>query len=329
MDLEGRKCFNSCEPQSMADLSVEFCNVKFENPIVLASGILGVTGDAMARVVANGAGGVTSKSLWPYEHKGHPNPTMFGTENFFMNAVGIPDAGPEKAREEIARFREKCDAPFIANIVGGSMEDYAAIAAEVATMDPDIVEVNISCPNVEDELGKPMACSVEKSSEVTRLVMDRLAEHGRKDIPVVVKLSPNVENIVRIATSVLDSGANGVTAINTVGPGLAIDIETAQPILANKVGGVSGPAIKHLAVKHVYDIYRAHSCPIIGTGGVTNGRDAIEMMMAGATLVGVGTAVYYRGQDVFGKIVAEMNEWCDANGVKSITEIIGKVHANT
>lgn len=310
----------------MADLSVEFCGVRFRNPIVLASGVLGVTADSMAQVVRNGAGGVTSKSLWPFEHKGHPNPTIITSEHWMLNAVGIPDAGPEKAREELAHFREVCDAPFIANIVGGKMEDYVAIAKEVALMNPDIVEINISCPNVEDELGKPMACSIVKSSEVTRLVKAALAEAGAGHLPVVVKLSPNVEDIVSIAASVLDAGADGVTAINTVGPGMAINIETAQPILANRVGGLSGPAIKPLAVKYVYDIYRARKCPIIGTGGVTTGRDAIEMMMAGATLVGVGTAVWARGQDVFGKIVDEMNEWCDANGVEKLSDLIGKAH---
>ncbi len=307
----------------MADLSVEFCGVKFKNPIVLASGILGVTADSMAQVVRNGAGGVTSKSLWPYEHQGHPNPTIISTEQWMLNAVGIPDAGPEKAREEIARFREVCDAPFIANIVGGVMDDYEAIAREVVTMKPDIIEINISCPNVEDELGKPMACSISKSSEVTKKVK---AIVGDK-IPVIVKLSPNVEDIVSIARGVMESGANGITAINTVGPGMAINIESAQPILANRSGGMSGPAIKPLAVKHVYDIYKNLKAPIIGTGGILTGRDAIEMMMAGATLVGVGSAVWYRGQDVFGKIVAEMNEWCDENGVKKITDIIGKAHA--
>lgn len=307
----------------MADLSVEFCGVRFPNPVVLASGILGVTGDGMAKVVELGAGGVTSKSLWPKEHIGHPNPTMFGTEHWFMNAVGIPDAGPEKAKEEIARYREKCGAPFIANIVGGSMEDYVTIAKEVVGMAPDIIEVNISCPNVEDELGKPMACSVVKSAEVTKMVKEVTG-----DIPVIVKLSPNVENIVAIAGSVLDAGADGVTAINTYGPAMAIDIETAQPILANKVGGLSGPAIKPLAVKHVFDIYKAKKCPIIGTGGVTTGRDAIEMMMAGATLVGVGTAVYYRGQEALGLIAKEMDEWCEANGVARLADLIGKVHNN-
>lgn len=306
----------------MADLSVEFCGVKFKNPIVLASGILGVTGDSMAQVVRNGAGGVTTKSLWPYEHLGHANPTIISTEHWMLNAVGIPDGGPEKAAEEIGRYRNAVSAPLIANIVGGVMDDYEVIAREVVKMKPDIIEINISCPNVEDELGKPMACSIVKSAEVTKRVRAIVGK-----IPLIVKLSPNVEDIVSIARSVMAAGADGVTAINTVGPGMAIDIDSAQPILANKSGGLSGPAIKPLAVKYVHDIYKNLKCPIVGTGGVLTGRDAIEMMMAGATLVGVGSAVWYRGQDVFGKIVDEMNEWCDANGVKKIQDLIGKVHA--
>lgn len=313
----------------MADLSVEFCGVRFQNPIVLASGVLGVTGDSMAQVIRNGAGGVTSKSLWAQPHTGHPNPTIIAKEEWMMNAVGLPDAGPEKAKEELERYRAACDAPFIANIVGGTMQDYVDIATKVAPLGADVIEVNISCPNVEDEFGKPMACSTAKSSEVTRLVKEALDANGGEGIPVVVKLSPNVEDIVSIANSVLDAGADGVTAINTYGPALAIDIETAQPILANKVGGLSGPAIKPLAIKHVFDIYKAKKCPIIGTGGVTTGADAIEMLMAGATLVGVGSAVFYRGQDVFGKIAKEMNDWCDAHGVKNLSDLIGKAHANS
>lgn len=313
----------------MVDLSVEFCGVKFKNPIVLASGILGVTADSMANVVRRGAGGVTSKSLWPYEHKGHPNPVIITTEHYMLNAVGIPDAGPEKAREEMLRFREVCNAPFIANIVGASMDDYAQIASAIAPLKPDLLEVNISCPNVEDQYGKPMACSVIKAAEVTRLVKKKLAENNGSNIPVIVKLSPNVEDIVSIARSVLEAGADGLTVINSVGPGMAIDIETAQPILANKVGGLTGPAIKPLAVKYVYDIYKACHCPIVGTGGVTTGRDAIEIMMAGATLVGVGSAVWLRGVEVFGKIVEEMEAWCEKNGIQKIQDLIGKVHAHS
>ena len=123
-----------------------------------------------------------------------------------------------------------------------------------------------------------------------------------------------------------DAGADGLTAFNTFGPGMVIDVDTAQPVLANKVGGVSGPGLKPLVVKGIYDLYEAVKIPIIGTGSVLTGRDAIELMMAGATLIGVGTAVYYRGNEVFGKIAREMKEWCEENDVVDISEIVGRAH---
>lgn len=300
------------------DLAVDFCGVKFANPLVLASGILGVTASSLKNVVKRGAGGVTTKSIWLVEHVGHPNPVMVANEHYMINAVGLPDAGIEKAKHEIGIYLQEKPAPIIASIVAGKVDDYAAVAEQVSALGPDIIEVNISCPNVEDQFGKPFACSVADAGRVTAVV------RGKTKLPVVVKLSPNVPNIVEIARSVVDAGADGICAINTVGPGMMIDIETRQPVLANKVGGVSGPAIKPIAVKAVYDIHKAlPAVPIIGTGGVLTGADAIEMIMAGATLVGMGTAVYYRDVACFGLVAGEIKAWCDKHGVKSLEEIKG------
>jgi dihydroorotate dehydrogenase (NAD+) catalytic subunit len=307
----------------MADLSVEFCGVKFRNPLVLASGVLGVTGDSLRYVIECGAGGVTSKSVWLEPHKGHSNPTMIANEHWFMNAVGLPDGGLEKAMDELGGFIKTGEAPLIVNIVGGKKADFLAIAERIGEIKPELIEVNMSCPNVENEFGKPFACSVLDAADLTREVKKFFPS-----IPVAVKLSPNVPNIGEIAKACADAGADGITAINTVGPGMAIDIDMRAPILANKVGGLSGPAIQPIALKCVNDIYKAVSIPIIATGGVITGRDAIAMMMAGGTLVGVGSAVYYRGSEVFGKIAKEMSEWCDENGVKDLTEIIGCVPKN-
>src|SRR3989338_261951 len=143
----------------MADLSVTFCGVKFKNPLVLASGILGITASSWKRAVQNGAGGITTKSLWLKEHKGHPNPVMIANEHYMLNAVGVPDAGIEKAKIELAEYNKRKRAPIIANIIAGRKADYGEIAEEIAKLHPDILEVNISCPNVEDEFGKPFACS--------------------------------------------------------------------------------------------------------------------------------------------------------------------------
>jgi len=239
-----------------------------------------------------------------------------------LNAVGVPDAGVQKAQEECGKYLAWKSSPLIANIIAGRVQDFGKTAEEIAKIKPHIIEVNISCPNVEDEFGKPFACSVGDAAAVTREVKKRVG-----NIPVVIKLSPNVENIVAIARSVADAGADGVNVMNTIGPGMSINIDTRTPVLANKVGGLSGPALKPLAVKYIADIRRAlPKLPIIGTGGVLTGEDAIEMMMVGATLVGVGTGVYYRGPQVFKKITDEMQAWCKKENVKRVRDLIGVFH---
>jgi dihydroorotate dehydrogenase (NAD+) catalytic subunit len=307
----------------MVKMKVKFCGVEFKNPTVLASGVLGVTAASLKRVVENGAGGVTTKSIWLKPHEGHKNPTMFGTEHYFMNAVGLSDAGIEKAKDLFAEYGRP--APLIASIVAGKNYEFAKVATEVAKMRPDIIEINISCPNVEDEFGTPFACSAVSAAAVVKSVKDAIKDEKFK-IPVIVKLSPNVPSIASIASACAEAGADGFCAINTIGPGMAIDLKLRRPILTNRVGGVSGPGIKPVAVKCVNDIWRITRLPVIGTGGVMTGEDAIEMMMAGATLVGIGTMVYYRGVEGFSAIVDEMKAWCEKNGVKDLNEIIGCVN---
>jgi len=301
--------------------SIEFLGVTFPNPLVLCSGYLGVTASTWDNLAKKGAGGITTKSIWLNEHKGHPNPVILCNDDFMINAVGLPDAGIEKATHEFEEYLKRNNGvPLIVNIVGGKMDDFVAIAEAVHKLKPQLLEVNMSCPNVEDEHGKPFATDCPRAAELTRRIKEVT------NIPMVVKLSPNVENIAEIAKAVVDAGADGLTAVNTYGPGLVIDIDSAQPILANKFGGVSGPGIKPLAMKAVFDVYAKTKKPIIGMGGIITGRDAIEMMMAGATLIGVGSALYYRGEDAFAIILKEMVEWCESNGVKSFEEIIGKTH---
>jgi dihydroorotate dehydrogenase (NAD+) catalytic subunit len=305
----------------MANLSVKFCDVIFKNPTVLASGVLGVTASSLKNVVRNGAGGVTTKSIWMEEHPGHSNPTMYGTEHYFMNAVGLSDAGIKKAKEEtFPEYNENKPAPIIANVVAGHIGDFGKLVEKINECDPDIIEINISCPNVEDQHGKPFSCSLVDAAQVTKVVR----EHTKK--PIIMKLTPNVPNIGEIAKGCADAGADGFCAINTLF-GMGIDITLRRPILANKSGGLSGPGIKPAAIKAVYDIYKATGLPIIGTGGITTGEDAIEIMMAGARLVGMGTMVYYRGAEGFGEVVREMDEWCVKNGVQNIEDIIGAAHS--
>lgn len=307
--------------ENMADLAVNFCGVEFKNPTVVASGILGVTGASLKRVVEDGgAGGVTSKSVWTEGHIGHPNPTIICSEHWMLNAVGLPDAGLEKAREELGWYKKNCKAPLIANIVAYKIADFERLAEEVSQLNPDLIEVNISCPNVDDEFGAPFACSAQSAEKVTAAVrkMTRL--------PIIIKLSPNVANIGLIAKAVVEAGADGICAINTVGPGMVLNLDTAQPILHNRVGGLSGYAIKPISVRCIYDIRKAVDVPIIGTGGVYSGEDALELMMAGATLVGIGTAAYVYGHEIFKKVTDEMNNWLDERNISFVGEIIAKAH---
>ncbi len=304
-------------------LSQTLLGVRFENPTVLASGIWGITAASWRRAATCGVGAVTTKSLWLKEHRGHANPTIISTDHWTLNAVGVPDAGVEKAREEIGSFNTNKPVPLIGNIIAESVENYAKTAERILELKPDFLEVNISCPNIEDEFGRPFACSIGDSAAVTKAVK---AVSGKT--PVFIKLSPNTDSIASIALSCASAGADGFTVINTAGPGMAIDLNTRMPILANKVGGISGHAIKPLAVRCIADVYKATEgrLPIIGTGGVFTGEDAVELMLAGATLIGIGTALADRGEYVFKLVCDEMVAWGQKNGVKNLQELIGGMH---
>jgi dihydroorotate dehydrogenase (NAD+) catalytic subunit len=299
------------------NLEREFLQAKFPNPLVLASGVLGVTGKLLAEAVNQGAGGVITKSIWLKSNKGHANPVIFADKHMMINAVGLSDAGIEKAKQEIEEYRRLTSLPLIANIVAVKIADFAEITERVSEINPDIIEVNISCPNVEEDHGKPFACDLPSAAQVVKTVRKNTNK------PITIKLSPNVINISEIAKACEDAGADAITAINTVGPGMRINLELKAPILKNKAGGISGPAILPIAIKAVNDIRKAVKLPILGIGGVTSGRDAIELMMAGASLIGLGTAVHFRGIDVFRKICQEIEEWCEENKVSTLDEIIG------
>jgi dihydroorotate dehydrogenase (NAD+) catalytic subunit len=304
------------------NLSTKLCGIKLENPTILASGILGTTGSSLVNVANHGAGAVTSKSVGLEERYGHPGPVLAEWEKGFINAVGLSGPGIEEGIEEISYAVKNSSAPVIASIFASKIDDFGIAAKKISKANPDFIEVNISCPNVESEFGRPFGTDPDISAKVTKIVKKNTT------IPVIIKLSPNVPDIKLIAQAVVMAGADIINAINTVGPGMVINIEAAKPVLHNKVGGVSGPAIRPVAVRCVYDIYEATKgkTPIIGTGGITYGKDAIEMLMAGASAVGIGTAVYYRGVDIFRKISEEIEEFMERNNHNSLKDIIGKAH---
>lgn len=299
---------------------MEFLGHKVNSPLVLASGILGISYSSLHRVVKDGCGIVTTKSIALNERTGHEGPIWAEIPGGMMNAVGLAGPGIEVGIEEVEEFKSVCDAPIIISIFGGSIDDFKKLTEYVNKSKADFVELNLSCPNVADEFERPFAHDSERVYEVVKAVK------SISKIPVIAKLSPNVTDIKPIAKAAEEAGADALTLINTVGPGLLIDPIACKPVLKNTFGGISGPCIKPIALKIVYEIYKIVKIPIIGTGGVTNGIDAIEMMMAGATMVGVGSAVYYRGQSVFKDILNEMNEFLINQNYKSFEEIIGKVH---
>ncbi len=289
--------------QQPPDLSVDLCGVRLPNPLVLASGILGTTAPLLERVARCGAGAVTTKSIGPAPRAGHRNPTVLDWGPGLINAVGLANPGVEEAVSMVAETKARLrplGVALIASIFAETAEGFADVARRVCAAGPDLLEVNISCPNVAAEFGRPFALDPVAAAEVTgavRAVCDR---------PLLVKLSPNVNDIVAIGRAAVNAGADGLTAINTVGPGMVIDVETGWPILANRTGGVSGPAIRPIAVRCVYDLSAALGCPILGVGGVRAGRDVVEMLMAGATAVGVGSAVIDCGPERFGILRDEL-----------------------
>jgi len=298
-------------------LNVNLCGVELRNPTILASGILGVTKDCVDRMGRLGAGAVTLKSLCHEERFGNKNPTMFGYENVFLNAVGLPGQGIDSAVKDFKRL-DNLNIPVIGSIYGYKIEQFGQVTKKMAALKPAMIEVDISCPHM--DYGKPYDADSELTAKVTKIVKKNSGE-----IPVSIKLSPNVHDIKEIAHAAEKAGADAITAINTVS-GMVIDVDARKPILANKIGGISGPALKPIAVRCVYEIFEEVKIPIIGTGGVTYGKDAIEMIMAGATAVGIGTGIFYRGNDIFRKVCNEMEAWMKKNKVKKLDEIRGIAH---
>ena len=295
-------------------------------PLVLASGIWGTTVSLLVRAARSGCGAVTAKSCGPAPRAGHVNPSCLDWGGGLINAIGLANPGAEAEVELLAQAKaelEPLGAPLIASIFAGPPDEFATVAATVARARPDFVEVNISCPNVHSDFGEPYAASPDAAAEVTGHVVDALAE---RNIPVIVKLAPNVPSIGRIAQAVTAAGADALCVINTM-PGMLIDAESGQPILANRSGGLSGPALKPIALKCVYDVRKAcPETPIIGTGGVTTGVDALEMLMAGASAVGVGSAIHFRGPDAPRLILDEMTAWLAARGMDDLNAVRNRAH---
>jgi dihydroorotate dehydrogenase (NAD+) catalytic subunit len=308
------------------DLAVTLAGVRLRNPTVLASGILGLSREVFGRLAEAGVGAITTKSCSLKPRPGYHNPTIVDWGEGLINAVGLSNPGVEVMVEEIREARKHLrplGVPIIASIFADTVYDFGTVARYVSEAGPDLIEVNISCPNLDARFEQMFAASPYVSAQVTRRVK------SCTNIPILVKLSPNVESIAAVAKEVVAAGADGLTVINSLGPGMVIDVESGYPVLANRWGGVSGPAIRPIAVKCVRDVAKAvPGAPIVGTGGVTTARDAIEMLLVGATAVGIGSAINWRGLDVFREATEGITDYMRRRDYATVDAFRGKALAH-
>ena len=301
------------------DLSVEFAGIKLPNPTILASGILGVSGEMLIRASGAGAGAVVTKSFNRNGREGYRNPSFIEVHGGFLNALGIPNPGMEEMREEVETASKK-GVQVIASVFGFDAEEFGESAAMGEKGGAIAVELNVSCPHVR-EVGVEIGQRPKAVAEVTQAVKNRV------HVPVFVKLSPNVTDIAEVAKAAEGAGADGITAINTV-LGAAVDVDSGFPILGGILGGLSGPAIHPIALRAVYQIRQAVRIPIIGSGGVEDWRGAVEMMMAGASAVQIGSAITSRGLDVFREVTTGIGRFLSQRGYGSVREIVSMAAAH-
>jgi dihydroorotate dehydrogenase (NAD+) catalytic subunit len=295
----------------------DIAGLKIANPTILASGILGYTGLSLKSVIDAGAGAIVTKSMGLKPRTGYLNPTVVQTECGLLNAMGLPNAGINQFKEELTQLKNS-KAPSIISIYGFSSEEFGKVAETAFRLGADALELNVSCPHIK-KAGAEIGCDPFLLKEVVEEVKKKV------DKPVFVKLTPNVTNIGEIAKAVEKAGADAITAVNTF-KAMAIETETGRPILANKFGGLSGPAVKPIAVRCVYDIYSSVDIPIIGCGGISSWQDAVEFMLAGASAVQIGTAVAFKGVEVFGSISRGIEAYLKRKDFMNVKEIVGLAH---
>lgn len=297
----------------------EICGIRVRNPVLLAAGVLGETYGLLKRMENEGAGGLVTKSIGPIPNPGYAGPIMVEVRGGFLNAVGLANPGAKAFAVEMLEGieEEPFGVPVIVSVYGGDQSEFHEVISGLDEI-ADGFELNLSCPH-STEYGLTLGSDPDLVTSVVR------ASVRSTNKPVFAKLSPNVQNITEVALAAEKGGAHGLVAINSVGPGMTIELESGRPILSNKVGGLSGPCIKPLAVRCIYEIYGAVKIPIIGVGGVNCANDAIELMEAGATWVQVGSGLYGGNLHLFRKITRGIDNFLDTHHL-SHPELIGRAH---
>lgn len=299
------------------DLRVTIGSLHLDNPVMTASGTFGYGREFASLVDLDRLGAIIVKGISLLPRPGNPPPRIIETSCGMLNAIGLENVGVERFITEKLPYLQKFSTPVIVNILGDSLDDYANLAARLNDVDGvAAIEVNISCPNVKKG-GVAFGTDPAMAAAVTTAVKKA------STLPVIVKLSPNVTDIALIARAVEDGGADGISLINTL-MGMAIDIQSKRPKLANTIGGLSGPAIKPVALRMVWQTAQAVKVPIIGIGGIGTAEDALEFLIAGATAVQVGTANFYQ-PDAATKIIAGLDQYVRSQGMKSVRNIINSL----
>ena len=299
----------------MAALNVKINNVEFKNPIITASGNFGYGLEFADLVSLDKLGGIIVKGTTLHHREGNDYPRMAETAQGMLNCVGLQNKGVDYFCREIYPKIKDIGTNMLVNVSGSSPEDYAACAARINTLEKiPAIELNISCPNVR-EGGMAFGVTCSGAAQVVKAV------RAVYDKTLIVKLSPNVTDIAQIACACEDEGADAVSLINTL-LGMAVDIERRKPQLSIRTGGLSGPAVKPVALRMVYDVAHAVKIPVIGLGGISSAADAIEFLMCGATAIQIGTANFV-DPTVTIKVIEGLDSWLDAHGCQSVHEIIG------
>lgn len=302
----------------MVNISTKIGGLTLKNPVLTASGTFGYGTEYKDLVDLNSLGGLIVKGTTLTPREGNDYPRMAETPSGMLNAVGLQNKGVDYFINNIYPTISNYDTEIIVNVSGASVTDYVAVAERISELDKiNAIEVNISCPNVKQG-GMAFGTTIEGASEITTAI--RNVYHKT----LIVKLSPNVTDIVSIAKAVEDSGADSVSLINTL-LGMAIDVERQKPVLSTITGGLSGPAVRPVAVRMVWQVAKAVKIPVIGLGGIASGRDAMEFILAGASAVQVGTANFIY-PNITLEIINYIKEYCTRHNVKDITELIGAVN---
>lgn len=305
----------------MSKLSISYCGVYFDNPFILPSGIFSEKVQ-YSQALKAGASAVTWKSLTMSPREGNPLPRVWKYDCGVINSVGLRNPGIDAGISEIDKYKKENPTHLvIVSLFATKVKEFVTLVEKAVTINPKLIELNLSCPNVDDEFGKPLGMEKGAAGEIVKAV-----KKASGKVPILAKLSPNVTDIGEIAKVCEENGADGIVAINTVGPGMVIDIRNRRPVLGALYGGVSGAGILPITVFCVYEIYKAVKIPIIGMGGVAKWQDVVEIMMAGASLVGVGTATYMKGMKVYKELKQGLSQYMEKEGLNNINEIVGVAH---